>query len=88
MVLNPSPNPSNPQNLLLQTAAAVLAHGGRIEVRKDGELVVALPATLGAPSAPVEAARVLYLAHREVIACLTAGKPLPDREVLPSGVVA
>jgi len=65
-----------------------LAHGGRIELRNDGELQIALPIDVGAGSAPVEAAKVLYLAAREVIACMKAGKPLPDAEVLPSGAVA
>ena len=36
----------------------------------------------------VHAARVLYTAHRVVADCLRKGKPLPDIEPLPTGVLA
>lgn len=56
---------------------------------RNGELVVALPPGLfRTGEGPWQAARILYTAHRAVVACLRERRPLPDKEILPSGALA
>jgi hypothetical protein len=55
---------------LAEAAATVDAHGSKVELRKDGELVVVLPpGVFRTGEGPWQAARILYTAHREVVAC-------------------
>lgn len=74
---------------LAEAAATVDAHGGKVELRKDGELVVVLPpGVFRTGEGPWQVAWILCTAHREVVACLREKRPLPDREVLPSAALA
>jgi hypothetical protein len=74
---------------LAQAGRRITDAGGRVELNKRGELVVALPPSAYAYGAePVKAARLIYCAHAVVADCLRSGKELPDREVLPNGALA
>jgi hypothetical protein len=78
---------------LRQAAEAVVTAGGTIRV-EDGRVVVALAPsallTLGQASRALKAARRLYVAEAEVVACTKRGgeidvRKLPDKAILPSG---
>ena len=62
--------------------------GGKVELVND-RLVVSLPrSALGGLTSGLAAARRLYLAEAEVVACLKAKRELPTRAVLPTGALA
>lgn len=60
----------------------------RVEI-KDGRLVVSLPrSALGGVTSGLPAAELLYRAEGIVVEHVKATRPLPDREILPSGALA
>jgi hypothetical protein len=78
---------------LREAGEAVRTAGGTIRVHDSRLLVALAPSalrTLGQPSVALKAARRLYVAEGEVVACAKRGgeidvRKLPDKAILPSG---
>jgi hypothetical protein len=75
------------RSTLAEAGQRVEQAGGNLEVAK-GRLVISLPPTAATDPSAVSALRQLYLAETEVVTCLKAKRPLPDKEILPSGALA
>ena len=73
---------------LAAAAATIEADRGTVSV-EDGRLRVRLREGGSAPARPflIDAARLLFLAERDVVAALEAGRPIPDVPVTPAGAI-
>jgi len=74
-----------PPMTLAEAAGVVEAAAGRLEVTKDGRLVVHLPQDYARNSQ--DAAAILYTGEAAVVEALQAKRALPDREVTPAGAL-